>query len=189
MKKIKGFKWYYIDEKGNVYSDRSGKLTKLKPYKCRNGYLNIRLEEECGNRPHKLIHRLVAEAFVVNKLNLPEVNHIDGNKENNYKENLEWVSRKDNINHSMYNLEHSSVHNHTSCELYVDDKFVKSCVSVKEACEFARDNFNASFSSLYKYKKAHNIEIREINEKCNDYPVARSTVEDELPLKAHCILF
>lgn len=189
MKKIQEFEWYYIDEKGNVYSNRSGKFIKLKPYKNKNGYLSIRLENKEGNRPHRLIHRLVAEAFIANEYGLPEVNHIDGNKENNHKDNLEWISRESNIKHSIYNLENSPVHNYISCGLYVDNKFIKSCASVKEACEFARDNFNASFSSLYKYKKVKNIEIREIDEKCNDYPVAGSTVENELPLEVHCILF
>jgi len=47
------------------------------------------------------IHRLVAKYFIENPLNLPEVNHIDGNKSNNSFKNLEWVTRKENVNHAF----------------------------------------------------------------------------------------
>lgn len=47
------------------------------------------------------VHRVIADTFIPNPLNLPQVNHIDGNKCNNCVTNLEWVSQSDNIKHAF----------------------------------------------------------------------------------------
>lgn len=69
------------------------------------GYLIIGLRRN-QKKKNYYIHRLVAEAFIPNPNNLPVVNHKDYNKENNKVDNLEWCSQKDNIKHSIQNMQH-----------------------------------------------------------------------------------
>jgi hypothetical protein len=62
------------------------------------GYLYVSLCK-CGKQKRVRVHRLVAEAFIPNQDNLPEVNHKDENKENNAVSNLEWCTNKYNCNY------------------------------------------------------------------------------------------
>lgn len=68
----------------------------LHPVRQNNGYLNVNL---CGKVVG--VHRLVAAAFIPNDDNLPQVNHLDGNKANNVAENLEWCTAKQNTRHAI----------------------------------------------------------------------------------------
>jgi hypothetical protein len=74
----------------------------LTPWKHKNksdGYLRVKLTKD-KKRKNYFIHRLVAYLFVPNPLNLTEVNHKDGNKQNNNDWNLEWTDRPSNMIHS-----------------------------------------------------------------------------------------
>ena len=92
---VVGFEGYYfINNRGDVLSLRSGKLRKPVPNN-QTGYLYLVL---CGKDFHKTVtvHRLVAEAFIDNPAKLPCVNHKDENKHNNLVENLEWCTKEYN---------------------------------------------------------------------------------------------
>lgn len=85
-----------VSSDGDVKS--RGKM--LKGEICRNGYKRIHVSKN-GIHYKYLVHRLVAETFVPNPFNLPVVNHIDGNKQNNSVANLEWCTYSDNLKHAF----------------------------------------------------------------------------------------
>ena len=95
-KPIKGFEEYYqISNFGNVIG-HYGRPIKL--HHNGKGYYNLHLRVN-KIRTIKYVHRLVAEHFLDNPENKPQINHIDGNKKNNHVSNLEWVTAKENIEH------------------------------------------------------------------------------------------
>lgn len=97
--RINGYPNYRIREDGYVIMTNG----KIKATSLTNkGYKRVTLSNN-GNKKSFSIHRLVAIAFIPNPNNLPEVNHKDGNKLNNYYTNLEWLTSKDNIKHSFNN--------------------------------------------------------------------------------------
>lgn len=75
-----------------------------KQYVGGKGYAQVSVSVGKGKHTCVLVHRLVAEAFVPNPDNKPEVNHIDGNKSNNSADNLEWVSSSENKIHAYNSL-------------------------------------------------------------------------------------
>ena len=95
----KQFGHYYVYENGDIYSLYSNKI--LKPDKQKTGYLQVTLYEN-GKPIRYKVHRLVGILF----LNCPEnynelqINHIDGNKENNHYSNLEWCTSYENNKHA-----------------------------------------------------------------------------------------
>lgn len=88
MKQIEGFPNYVIDEFGNVFNVKSGKMKAQQTY---NGYKYVQLCSR-GQSKTMLVHRLVAKAYIPNLNNLPCVNHKDENKANNSVDNLEWCT-------------------------------------------------------------------------------------------------
>lgn len=96
-KDIKGYEGLYqISNTGKVKGLKRNKV--LKPILQRSGYYYVDLQ-----RKRRLVHRLVAEAFIDNPDNLPEVNHKDEDKVNNSVENLEWCDSKYNANYGTRN--------------------------------------------------------------------------------------
>ena len=91
---------YLISPNGYVYSIK--RKRNLKPFKNEKGYLIVDLYKDCQRRSVKL-HRLVAETFLPNPCGHKEINHKDGNKENNSVENLEWCTRSENLKHAYAN--------------------------------------------------------------------------------------
>ena len=104
---IEGYEGLYqISNWGRVKSlnyKRTGEEGILLPSPNKHGYLRIDLCKKGEKPKHFSIHRLVAQAFIPNPDNLPQVNHKDENKTNNYVYNLEWCDDKYNVNYGTRN--------------------------------------------------------------------------------------
>ena len=92
---------YEVSNKGNVKSLIKNKI--IKGFINRCGYILVGLSKN-GIRKKITIHRLVAQVFIENPDNLPEVNHKDEDKANNSVDNLEWCDRKYNNNYGTANI-------------------------------------------------------------------------------------
>ena len=103
MKDIPGWEnLYACTTDGRIWSHRSKKF--LTPSKSKRGYLHVTFTRD-GKRYDYRVHRLVAITYLDNHENKEQVNHIDGDKLNNYLSNLEWVTPEENIEHAKkYNL-------------------------------------------------------------------------------------
>lgn len=110
-KPIQDYGEYYISTSGQVWSSFQEELIKQQIV---SGYNSVNIGYP--KQLFKHIHRLVAMSFIENQLNLPVVNHIDGNKFNNNIENLEWMTVSQNNQHALNNLSRKKPVLNTKCE-------------------------------------------------------------------------
>ena len=96
-RKIAELDGYSVSNLGNVRNDKTGRI--LKTYDNGHGYQKVEIKNKKW-----YIHRLVGQAFIPNPMNLETINHKNENKRDNRVENLEWLSRVDNLLYSKDRL-------------------------------------------------------------------------------------
>jgi hypothetical protein len=177
LRLIEDTKQYYISSDGMVYRKLTNPPRKsqresnsfnslkqingvwykqLKPFKRSKGYLAVEIQSKM-----QLVHRLVGKAFIDNPENKPQINHINGKVDDNRKENLEWCTNKENVNHAFEVLKRppsyggkkrKGISNHSTTILYdIIQKLLEttylSKAQIAERC-------NCSYSVV---KRCHSI--------------------------------
>lgn len=93
-KQVEGYPHLFVSNTGKVWTTIHSRY--LRPHLTNRGYLRVPLVKN-GRRKLAHLHRIVAEAFIPNPKGLTDVDHINGNKLDNRVENLQWMSRGDNL--------------------------------------------------------------------------------------------
>ena len=158
-KPVKGFENYEVSNMGNIKSlnymhTKETKILRL--CKDKDGYLRVNLYKN-GKRYAKLVHRLVAQTFIPNPENKPQVNHIDGDKTNNTVDNLEWVTVKENQQHA-YNAGLHKPIKHTEETKKKISKTLKGenhPQAKRVICITTGETFNCILEAERKYNVAH----------------------------------
>lgn len=97
----KGINYIWLYQVSNIWNIRSLKKNMvMKIRKDKDWYMLVNLYKDKQSKTFR-VHRLVAQYFILNPQNKKEVNHIDWNKQNNSKENLEWSTPSENMKHSF----------------------------------------------------------------------------------------
>lgn len=143
---------YQISNLGNVRSLYSGSYHIISQFSIPSGYMYVSLHK-AGKKINRSVHRLVAKAFIDNPCNLKDVNHIDGNKQNNVVSNLEWCSHKDNMKHAVYTGLHT--------------KFNQKKVLCVET--------GVIYNSAVAAHKATGADVRNISKVCRGKPNSHTT--------------
>ena len=131
---------YNITENGEIFNNRNGRT--LKPQLNGKGYLRVSI----GGRL-EFVHRLVAEKYIPNPSNLPQVKHKDGNKLNNKVENLEWTTNIENRKHALVNNLHLCGEKCSWSKLTEEDvRFIRSNKNVN--AKQLSEKFNVSISTI-----------------------------------------
>ena len=143
------------------YGERTVKERFLKPSVGRGGYLFVVLCDG-GKRKKLRVHRLVCQAFHDNLDNKQEVNHINENKTDNRACNLEWCTRRENINHGTRNTRTAKALSKPVGQYTLDGELVKIWPSATEAqrqtgfsstsiSQVANGKFKQAYSFIWKY--------------------------------------
>lgn len=162
-KDITGYEGLYqVSSTGRVRRLFKNKVNVLKGRMTQDGYRGVILSKHQVKK-HCRVHRLVAEEFIANPENKPQVNHKDRNKLNNNVSNLEWVTACENTEHCI--LTGRKAHTREILQYTREMEYVASWDSIREAskslkispnniCSCCRGQLETSGGYIWRYKEA-----------------------------------
>lgn len=169
-KDIKGYEGLYqVSNMGVIRSLYTGKILKAK--KETNGYMRVKLYKDGKGKSHT-VHRIVAEHFIPNPYNLPQVNHKNEIKTDNRVENLEWCDAKYNLSYNNGQRKRADKNTNGKCSKIVlqytlDGVFIAEYPSTHEVqrqlgyynghiSECCRGERKQRFGFVWRYKEGVN---------------------------------
>lgn len=123
---------YEVSSTGAIRNIKTGHILKAKEE--RNGYMRVHLSKN-GIAKSVLLHRIVAEAFLENPENLPTVNHIDENKQNNNACNLEWCDMSYQNKYGNGACRRNKAKERAVVQLNMNGEYVQTWTSIKSAAD------------------------------------------------------
>lgn len=169
---------YMVSNEGDVMNKKTGRI--LRACKNNSGYPTVNLYDN-GNRISTSIHRIVAETFLGCENENMEVNHKDGNKDNNRPENLEWMTRGENESHAYrnglkYGPKHKPIRINESGEVFSS---VKDCARAINGYErnihrCLRGEAHRHMGLTFSYAENDEINASSRNSSSIDYAKKRS---------------
>lgn len=148
IKPIPNLSGYGCDILGNIYFIKSCPYRIRKLRKNKDGYLRFNAQSNGINKTFS-VHRCIAETWLSHRVE--QVNHKDGNKENNRLENLEWVTQADNNLHAIKVLKLRIGKNHSNSK--INEKDVKKIRSSKETLSNLAKKYNLGTSQIWRIKR------------------------------------
>lgn len=126
-----------VKSKGNSLQERKGRI--LRPNQDRYGYLKVVLQKN-SHKKTKMVHRLVANAFIPNPNHYSQVNHKDENKTNNKAENLEWCTAKYNSNYGTRTKRTASKRSKPILQMTPEGQLIEYWPSAQVAGQYGFNN-------------------------------------------------
>jgi len=147
--------YYYVTEDGQIWSDFSKKF--LSQGKNNGGYATVGIR--VNGKKYTMVHNIVAIAYYGDREDM-EVDHVNDIRDDNRVSNLQWLTKEENMAKCFART--SQVRNFRRCQLLYKGEVIKECDSIEQASRYYSSITGGSYSSMTKYRKAGDYEIKKV---------------------------